>query len=82
MYVGIKISWIGKGVNEVGVDEKNDKVLVKINPKYYRPVEVQLLLGDSSKAKKVINWKSKTSIDELIKIMVEYDLKHNDYGFD
>jgi len=82
MYVGIKISWTGKGVNEVGVDEKNDKVLVKINPKYYRPVEVQLLLGDSSKAKKVINWKSKTSIDELVKIMVEYDLKHNDYGFD
>ena len=82
LYIGIKILWIGIGVNEVGINKKNDKVLVKINPKYYRPAEVELLLGDASKAKKVIEWESKTNIDELIKIMVDYDLKHNDYGFD
>ena len=56
--------------------------MVKINPKYYRPAEVELLLGDATKAKKVLGWESKTSLDELVKIMVDYDLAHSDYGFD
>ena len=72
----------GEGEKEVGVDKKDGRVLVKINPKYYRPAEVELLLGDASKAKNVLGWESKTSLDELVKIMVDYDLEHNEYGFD
>ncbi len=81
-HVGITIIWKGEGENEVGINEKDGRVLVKINPKYYRPAEVELLLGDASKAKNVLGWESKTSLDELVKIMVDYDLEHNDYGFD
>ena len=81
-HVGITIKWEGKGENEVGVNQKDGRVLVKINPKYYRPAEVELLLGDATKAKKVLGWESKTSLDELVKIMVDYDLAHSDYGFD
>ena len=78
----ITITWKGEGENEVGLNEKDGRVLVKINPKYYRPAEVELLLGDASKAKTLLGWESKTSLDELVKIMVDYDLEHNDYGFD
>ncbi|MCH1547894.1 MAG: GDP-mannose 4,6-dehydratase [Flavobacteriaceae bacterium] len=81
-HVGITINWKGEGENEVGVNEKNGRVLVKINPKYYRPAEVELLLGDASKAKNILGWESKTSLDDLVKIMVDYDLEYNDYGFD
>ena len=81
-HVGINIKWKGEGENEVGVDNKDGRVLVKINPKYYRPAEVEFLLGDASKAKKVLGWEPTTGIDELVKIMVDYDLEHNDYGFD
>ena len=81
-HVGIIISWKGEGEDEIGIDKDNGRVLVKINPKYYRPAEVELLLGDASKAKEVLGWESKTSLDELVKIMVDYDLEHNDYGFD
>jgi GDPmannose 4,6-dehydratase len=81
-HVGITITWKGEGVNEEGLNEKDGRVLVKINPKYYRPAEVELLLGDATKAKNVLGWQSKTSLDELVKIMVDYDLEHNDYGFD
>ena len=81
-HVGITITWKGEGENEVGINEKDGRVLVKINPKYYRPAEVELLLGDATKAKNVLGWESKTSLDELVKIMVDYDLEYNDYGFD
>ena len=81
-HVGITITWKGEGENEVGLNEKDGRVLVKINPKYYRLAEVELLLGDATKAKNVLGWESKTSLDELVKIMVDYDLEHNDYGFD
>ena len=81
-HVGITISWNGEGENEIGIDNNDGRILVKINPKYYRPAEVELLLGDATKAKKVFGWESQTNIDELVKIMVDYDLAHNDYGFD
>ena len=78
----LELLYLGKvQSNEVGTNEKDGRVLVKINPKYYRPAEVELLLGDARKAK-VLGWESKTSLDELVKIMVDYDLEHNDYGFD
>ena len=74
-YVGIKIMWRGKGVNEIGYNVKNNKILVKIDPVYYRPTDIFELRGDASKAKKILNWKPKTSIDDLIKEMMDYDLR-------
>ena len=80
--IGIEIKWEGSGENEIGLNKRTGKVMVKVNPKYYRPAEVELLLGDPTKAKNILNWESKTNIEELVKIMMEYDLNHDDYGFD
>jgi len=71
----INIKWKGKGAKEIGYDAKTKKVLIKIDPKYYRPAEVDLLLGDPSKANKIIKWKPKTTFKELVKIMLEADLE-------
>ena len=70
----MKIEWRGKGIDEKGCDE-NGRVIIKINPEFYRPAEVQTLLGDASKAKEKLGWTPKTNFDELIKMMVELDLK-------
>ena len=72
--VGIIIKWRGKGLNEVGIDPKTKKILVKIDKRYFRPLEVPKLIGNSSKAKKILKWKPKYSINSLIKEMVESDL--------
>jgi GDPmannose 4,6-dehydratase len=73
--VGRKIKWKGKGVDEVGIDTKTGKVLVEIDPRYFRPTEVDLLLGDPSKARKVLGWKHKTSFRAMVKEMVASDFK-------
>lgn len=73
-YVGIDICWEGTGINERGIDSKTGNVLIEINEKFFRPAEVDLLLGDSSKAEKVLGWKAETDLDELIKVMMEFDL--------
>mgnify|MGYP004603099565 CR=1 FL=1 len=73
--LGYKIKWEGKDENEIGIDEKSGKILVKVNPKFYRPAEVDLLLGDSSKAEKVLGWKRKVGYKELCKMMVEADIE-------
>ena len=73
--IGITIKWNGSGVDEVGVDADTNKVLVRVSEKYFRPAEVDLLIADPSKAKEKLGWSSKTSIDELVRIMVEADLK-------
>jgi GDPmannose 4,6-dehydratase len=74
---GISITWQGEGVNEKGIDQSTGKVLVEVDPKYFRPTEVDLLLGDPTKAKTVLGWNpTKTSFDQLIKIMVKSDLKY------
>jgi GDPmannose 4,6-dehydratase len=78
--IGIDIDWFGSGVGEYAVDQKTGRVLVKIDPKYYRPAEVELLWGDPSKAMKELGWKPKTNIRELVKLMVNYDLKYDGYG--
>jgi len=79
--VGITIKWKGEAVNEVGYDSADEnRVLVKINPKYYRPTEVDLLIGDPSKAKKAFGWEAKTSFSNLVKEMVEEDIKLLDSG--
>lgn len=71
----IDFAWEGSGLNEHGFNRKNGQVLVKVDPRYFRPAEVDVLLGDPSKAEQVLKWKSSTSFSELIKIMVEADLK-------
>jgi len=75
--VGTTLQWKGPTgtVEEIGVDAKdNDRVLVRIDPRYFRPTEVDLLLGDPTKAKNQLGWVAKTSLDDLVKEMVESDL--------
>ncbi|OHB12467.1 MAG: hypothetical protein A2Y49_00695 [Candidatus Zambryskibacteria bacterium RIFCSPLOWO2_12_39_8] len=71
----MNIQWKGKGVKEKGVDKKTGKVIIEIDPVYFRPAEVDVLMGDYSKARKKLGWKPKVKFKELVKIMVEYDLK-------
>lgn len=78
--VGYSLEWEGKGQNEIAKDSATGKTLVKIDPRYYRPAEVELLLGDPSKAKRELGWTAKTSLTELISEMVQYDLHHEKYG--
>lgn len=73
--VGIEILWKGKGSDEVGIDSSTGKVLVEIDPRYYRPTEVDLLIGDPSKAKEKLGWKPKVKLEELVKIMITADEK-------
>jgi GDPmannose 4,6-dehydratase len=76
-YAGIEGSWTGEGINEKYVLKNNPEViLMQINPKFYRPAEVDILLGDSQLARKELNWSPKTSFEELVKKMVENDLKN------
>lgn len=72
---GFKIKWEGRGVNEIGYNEKTGQAMIFISEKYYRPSEVELLWGDSTKARTVLGWKPKTSFYELIRKMVENDTK-------
>ncbi len=72
--IDIDIEWEGKGVDEVGKDKKTGKVLIKINPDFYRPAEVDILLGNPAKAEKVLGWKREVDFPGLVKRMVTYDL--------
>ena len=72
--VGRGIEWRGKGVEETGMDKKSGKTVVRIDPMYFRPTEVDLLIGDASKAHQQLGWKTKTSFAQLVKEMVEGDL--------
>ena len=72
--VGIEIEWRGEGVDEVGVDAATGDVLIEIDPRYYRPTEVELLLGDPTKAKEKLGWEAKVGLRELVKMMVEGDM--------
>ena len=75
--VGIDILWQGEGINEKGRDKKSGKVLIEVDPKYFRPAEVQQLIGDPAKAKQLLGWNpQKTTFEELVKLMVQYDLKY------
>lgn len=78
--IGVKLEWSGTGVNEIGVDAKTGIMRVSVDPKYFRPAEVELLWGDPSKAINKLGWKPKTSIRELVHIMVQYDLRFDNYG--
>ncbi len=69
--LGIKILWVGKGIKEKGIDAKTKKVIIEIDKKYFRPQEVEFLLGDYSKAKKILKWKPKISLDKMIGDMLQ-----------
>lgn len=71
----MEIIWEGEGLEEKGRDKKSGKIIIEIDPKYFRPAEVDILLGDYSKAKKDLNWEPKTKFKDLVKLMVESDLK-------
>lgn len=74
-YIDITIEWKGKGVDEIGVDSKTGKVLVSVDPYYFRPTEVDLLVGDPSKAKQKLHWEPKVKFKELIDIMMKHELE-------
>jgi GDPmannose 4,6-dehydratase len=73
--IDINLEWKRKGANERGIDKKAGKVLIEVDPKYFRPTEVESLVGDASKAKKELGWKPKVKFRELVKIMVSADLE-------
>ncbi|KAL3982822.1 GDP-mannose 46-dehydratase [Acanthocheilonema viteae] len=73
--IGKTIIWEGEGVNEVGKEEDTGIIRVRVSPKYYRPTEVDLLVGDSTKAKQQLSWEAKITLEELVKEMVESDLR-------
>ncbi|RBH51918.1 GDP-mannose 4,6-dehydratase, partial [Pseudomonas sp. MWU13-2860] len=77
---GITLRWEGEGEGEKGIDVSTGQIRVEIDPRYFRPAEVDLLWGDPSKALKKLDWKPKTTIRELISIMVNYDLQYDGYG--
>jgi GDPmannose 4,6-dehydratase len=79
--VNVDVEWRGSGEAEQGVDASNGKVLVRVNPKFYRPAEVDLLIGDAAKAKAKLGWEPKTSLEDLCKMMVDADLRRNKVGF-
>ena len=74
---GIQLRWEGKGVDEKGIDVATGKVLIEVDPKYFRPAEVEQLLGDPTKAKKMLGWNPRqTSFEQLVKIMVSHDMQY------
>jgi len=73
--INVDIIWQGKGASEKGYNKKNGKCLVEVDPRYFRPVEVDQLLGDSRKAKKILGWETKITLDDLVSEMIENDLR-------
>lgn len=80
--VGISIEWRGKGEDEVGVDVGTGNILVEVDPRHYRPTEVEELCGDASLAHSLLGWRAQTKVEHLVNIMVDYDVKYDDYGGD
>ena len=79
--VDVAIAWSGAADNEIGTCKKTGKVLVRVNPKFYRPAEVELLIGDPAKATEKLGWTPKTTLEELCQMMVDADLRRNKAGF-
>ena len=78
---GIELRFEGKDEQEVGINVATGKVVVKVNPKFYRPAEVELLIGNPKRAKDILGWEPKTTLEELCAMMVEDDLRRNKLGF-
>lgn len=75
------LQWEGKEENEIGIDRISGRTLVRVNPKFYRPAEVDLLIGDPEKAKRVLGWEPTTTLEQLCQMMVEADIRRNESGF-
>ncbi|MGD9971206.1 MAG: GDP-mannose 4,6-dehydratase [Sulfuricurvum sp.] len=75
---GINIEWQGKGIEEKGVNPANGQTIVQVNPTFFRPAEVDLLIGDASKAKNILGWQAKTTLEDLCAMMVQEDLLRNE----
>lgn len=78
--LGISLEWRGEGVDEIGVDTSTDKTIIAINPRYFRPTEVDLLLGDATKAKEKLGWEAKTKFSDLAKRMTKADFELTQSG--
>jgi len=78
--VGIELEFTGKDENEIAKDKKTGKTVVKVNPKFYRPAEVELLIGNPQKAKEKLGWEPKTTLEELCSMMVKEDMRRNKNG--
>ena len=76
-FIDAEIEWSGEGADAKGTDRKTGKVMVEVSPEFYRPAEVDLLIGDSSKAKRVLGWEPKVKFGELVRMMVEWDLENS-----
>ena len=74
----IEIIWKGEGIEEKGLNSETGEVIIQVDPKYFRPTEVELLLGDPSKAKKELGWETKVDFNKLVKMMIEFDMKENE----
>ena len=75
--LGYDIEFVGEGVNEKGIDSATGKTLIEVDPRYFRPAEVETLLGDPTKAKSVLGWNpTKTPFPELVKIMMKHDMEY------
>ncbi|HNT67272.1 MAG TPA: GDP-mannose 4,6-dehydratase, partial [bacterium] len=72
---GMHLEWVGEGEKEQGVEKQSGKVRMAVDPRYYRPTEVDLLVGDATKAKQTLGWQAKTELEELVRIMVRADLE-------
>ena len=78
---GYDLQWEGKEEHEVGIDRNSGRTLVRVNPKFYRPAEVDLLIGNPEKAKRELGWEPKTTLEQLCQLMVEADIRRNEQGF-
>ncbi|WP_341319469.1 GDP-mannose 4,6-dehydratase [Paraburkholderia sp. IMGN_8] len=78
---GFQIAWEGSGQSEVGIDMATNKTIVRLNPKFHRPAEVDLLIGNAEKAKRELDWEPRTTLEELCQMMVEADIRRNEVGF-
>lgn len=76
----LAIDWQGNGQDEVGIDQQSGRVIVRVNPAFYRPAEVELLIGNPVKAKRELGWEATTTLEELCQMMVEADLRRNEQG--
>jgi len=79
--VDVELQWEGSGEQEQATDAATSKVVVRVNPKFYRPAEVDLLIGDPQKAKDVLGWEPKTTLEQLCRMMVDADMRRNQQGF-
>jgi GDPmannose 4,6-dehydratase len=79
--VGIILEWSGQEENEIAKDIASNQIVVRVNPIFYRPAEVELLIGDPTKANNELNWHPRTNLEELCEMMVQADLVRNETGF-